>query len=676
MSTSTAAKNRLAKETSPYLLQHDTNPVDWFPWGDEAFNEARTKNKPILLSIGYAACHWCHVMAHESFEDDAVAELMNAHFVNIKVDREERPDIDRVYMDALHVMGEQGGWPLTMFLTPDLKPFWGGTYFPPESKFGRPSFSHVLNELSRIWQTEPEKITTNTDALLDRLSAPPPASTNPDPDHDLLEQMIRQVIGAIDLENGGIGRAPKFPQGPLFQLLWSVHQSQPGRGYDAPVWLTMNKISQGGIYDHLGGGIARYAVDEKWLVPHFEKMLYDNAQYITLLCKMQNSAPNELFRQRIEQSVGWLLSDMQTTEGLYASSYDADSEGVEGKYYCWAESEINDLLTNSARVLFSKIYDVSGEGNWEHTNILNRTDHPDLLSDADEALLTQARETLLAHRRNRIAPGWDDKALTDWNALAVIALLNASVTLEDPALEKAALATLEKLQALLRVDGRLHHSFRDDQVRSHATADDYALLISAHLAAYEVTLDRLWTQQAGKLMDEAMEHYFDQSDGAFSMAPKDATDLIIRDKYANDDVTPNANATMVINLWKLAAYLNKPDYRQTAEVVFEWLKPHMTRNPFACPTAWLAFTALAEQTQLVLVGEPEDENFTGLHKACLKISSPNRLIMQVSRDEELPADHPASGKTGLDEPAVFLCRNQTCNLPVTRPEDLLQSGIH
>ena len=676
MSISTAAKNRLAKETSPYLLQHDTNPVDWFPWGDEAFNEARTKNKPILLSIGYAACHWCHVMAHESFENDAVAKLMNAHFVNIKVDREERPDIDRVYMDALHVMGEQGGWPLTMFLTPDLKPFWGGTYFPPESKFGRPSFSHVLNELSRIWQTEPEKITTNTDALLDRLSAPAPASSNPDPDHDLLERMIGQVIGAVDLENGGIGRAPKFPQGPLFQLLWSVHQSQPGRGYDAPVWLTMNKISQGGIYDHLGGGIARYAVDEKWLVPHFEKMLYDNAQYITLLCKMQNSEPNELFRQRIEQSVGWLLSDMQTPEGLFASSYDADSEGVEGKYYCWAESEINDLLTNSTRRLFCEVYDVSGEGNWEHTNILNRTDHPDQLPDADEALLTQARETLLTHRRNRIAPGWDDKALTDWNALTVIALLNASVTLEDAALEQTALATLEKLQTHLRVDGRLHHSFRDKQVRSHATADDYALLISAHLAAYEVTLDRSWTERAGELMDEAVEHYFDPSDEAFSMAPKDATDLIVRDKYANDDVTPNANATMVINLWKLSAYLNKPDYQQTAEAVFEWLKPHMTRNPFACPTAWLAFTALAEQTQLVLVGEPEDENFTSLHKACLKISSPNRLIMQVSRDEELPADHPASGKTGLDEPAVFLCRNQTCNLPVTRAEELMKSGIH
>ena len=488
--------------------------------------------------------------------------------------------------------------------------------------------------------------------------------------------MIGQVMGAVDPANGGIGRAPKFPQGPLFQLLWSAHLSEPGRGYDAPVWLTMNKISQGGIYDHLGGGIARYAVDEKWLVPHFEKMLYDNAQYITLLCRMQNVRPNELFHQRIEQSVDWLLSDMKTPEGLFASSYDADSEGVEGKYYCWSESEINHLLTDSTRHLFCEIYDVSKTGNWEHTNILNRTDHAELLSKKEEALLAEARETLLSHRRTRIAPGWDDKALTDWNALTVIALLNASVTLEDDSLQKVALETLENLESHLRKDDRLYHSFRDNQVRSHATADDYALLISAHLTAYEVTLDQAWVDKAGSLMEEATDHYFDSEDGAFSMAPNDATDLIVHDKYANDDVTPNANATMAINLWKLSAYLDNRDYQKKAEAVFSWLKPHMTRNPFACPTAWLAFMALAEQAQLVLVGDPDDKAFAGLHQACLKISSPNRLLMHVGRDQELPAGHPASGKTGLDQPSVFVCRNQTCNLPVTDPQDLLQSGIH
>ena len=303
MSNTTAKKNRLSEETSPYLLQHETNPVDWYPWGDEAFTEARSKNKPILLSIGYAACHWCHVMAHESFENESVAALMNANFINVKVDREERPDIDRIYMDALHVMGEQGGWPLTMFLTPDLKPFWGGTYFPPESKFGRPSFSHVLTELARIWQHEPDKILTNTEALIERLQAPPPASTNPDPDHQLLHRMLQQLINAVDVDNGGIGQAPKFPQSPVFRLIWAAHLAHPDRGYDVPVWLTMNKISQGGIYDHLGGGIARYAVDARWLIPHFEKMLYDNAQYVSLLCEMQNAVPNDLFRQRLLRTV-------------------------------------------------------------------------------------------------------------------------------------------------------------------------------------------------------------------------------------------------------------------------------------------------------------------------------------------------------------------------------------
>ncbi len=670
MSNKTVNTNRLSKETSPYLLQHETNPVDWFPWGDEAFTEARTKNKPILLSIGYAACHWCHVMAHESFEDDKVANLMNTNFVNIKVDREERPDIDRIYMDALHVMGEQGGWPLTIFLTPDLKPFWGGTYFPPESKFGRPSFSHVLSELARIWQTEPDKITTNTEALLDRLSSPAPASTNPDPDRQLMQKMMQQLTAAVDIHNGGIGHAPKFPQAPVFQLLWSAHLLDPAAGYDAPVWLTMNKISQGGIYDHLGGGIARYAVDAKWLVPHFEKMLYDNAQYVTLLCQMHNSVPNDLFRQRINQTVRWLLSEMQTDDGLFASSYDADSEGVEGKFYCWSKSEVDRLLTESTRHLFCKIYDVSEQGNWEQTNILNRTDHADPLSPDEEETLSQARDILLAHRQKRIAPGWDDKALTDWNALTVITLFNASVTLDDKALEQSALKTLEALQTHLRKDGRLHHSFRNGQVRSHATADDYALLISAVLTAYEVTLKWDWVQQAANLMDEAIEFYLDRETNAFAMAPSDATDLIIREKYANDDVTPNANSTMVINLWKLSVYLNKPDYQKLAEAVFDWLKSSMTRNPFACPTAWLAFTTLAEQTQFILVGNRDEKNFDELHKACLKVSSPNQLIMQVDRKVKLPKRHPASGKTSLAEPAVFMCRNQTCSLPVTTARDL------
>ncbi len=676
MSDQSPKKNRLASETSPYLLQHDTNPVDWYPWGEEAFAAADASNKPILLSIGYAACHWCHVMAHESFEDKTVAAIMNEHFVNIKVDREERPDIDRIYMDALHMMGEQGGWPLTIFLTPDRKPFWGGTYFPPESQYGRPSFTHILTELSRIWHTEHDKIETNSKAILQRMSTQANRSSDIEPTEELLIQTVKKLVNAIDPENGGMGQAPKFPQSPIFQLLWSAHQSYPDEQFAKAVWLTMSKISQGGIYDHLAGGIARYAVDNKWLVPHFEKMLYDNAQFVSLLCAMQNQAPNNLFRNRIKDTVKWLLQDMKTRDGLFASSYDADSEGIEGKYYCWQKSEINMALEESNRHLFCKMYDVSESGNWEHTNILNRTAHPYDLSENDEFILSKARRKLLEVRKERTPPGWDDKALTDWNALTVIALLDSSNTLTDPELQKVALATLSNIQTHLRRDGKLHHSFRKGSVRSHATLDDYAHLIAASIAAYETTFDVSWLADSRHLVEEVTAQYLDTEHGGFFMAPHHATDLIVRDKYATDDVTPNANATMVINLWKLSHYLNNEEYLRTAKQVFDWLTPYMINNPFSCPTGWLAFMALNEQPQLILVGDANDERFKDLHLASLKISIPNRTIFHLNEKMGLPENHPAKQKQNIDQPAVYLCRNHTCGLPITNPDELAKSGIH
>jgi uncharacterized protein YyaL (SSP411 family) len=616
-------------------------------------------------------------MAHESFEDEAVSKFMNQHFINIKVDREERPDIDRIYMDALHLMGEQGGWPLTIFLTPDLKPFWGGTYFPPDSRYGRPSFTHVLNELFRIWSTEREKVNTNTQAILERMKAPVSPKTEMQPNSELLQQTIQQLVNAADKENGGIGRAPKFPQSPLFSLMWSAHQSYPNKGFDAPVWLTMNKISQGGIYDHLAGGIARYAVDERWLVPHFEKMLYDNAQYVSLLCVLQNSRPNNLFRLRIEETINWLLTSMRTGDGLFASSYDADSEGVEGKYYCWSKAEIDSALNESTRHLFSEIYDVTETGNWENTNILNRTDHPEDLPSELDASLAKARAILLETRTARIPPDWDDKALTDWNALTVIALLDASATLDNAELRVVALKTLQSLLTLLRHDGRLHHSYRAGAVRSHATADDFAHLISANISAYEATFDTKWLNNADKLTSELIDRYQDHEAGGFYMAPQDASDLILRDKYANDDVTPNANATMVINLWKLSVYLDNPEFLSQAEKVFEWLVPHMINNPFSCPTAWQAFLALKEQPQIVLSGQQTDRNFIALHQASRKVSIPNRLLMHVSAGTNLPIDHPAAGKqTASGNPTAFICRNQTCSMPITDPALLAESSIH
>ena len=615
-------------------------------------------------------------MAHESFEDHDTAQVMNANFINIKVDREERPDIDRLYMDALHIMGEQGGWPLTMFLTPDLKPFWGGTYFPPEAKYGRPSFTHILKELSRIWQTEPEKINSNTQAILDRLQAPHTGTVAHQPTRSALIETAEKISRAGDYKNGGIGQAPKFPQSPIFRFLWAAHQSYPDQVSDDLVWLTMEKISQGGIYDHLAGGIARYTVDEKWLVPHFEKMLYDNAQYISMLCTMHNHKPTQLFRMRIEQTVDWLLSDMRTKEGLFASSYDADSEGEEGKFYCWELSEVEMLLSESSRYLFIKVYDISHSGNWEHKNILNRTDHPQLLSETEERRLTQDRHILLKARNKRLPPGWDDKALLDWNALTITALIEAAISLGNKQLLDDALNTLGRVEKHLRKDNKLHHSYRSHEVRSHATADDYAHLIAAYISAYEATLEPTWIERATDHMDKMIAGYLDSDSSAFCMSPESADDLIVRDKYATDDVTPNANSTTVINLWKLSLLAARSDYYVQAERTLAWLSSHMITNPYSCPTAWLAFMALDEQAQIILTGDRDDPVFQKLHAAALKVSIPNRTIIYADTNLMLPENHPSSSITDRSKTAAYICRNQTCSLPVTDPKQLPNSGIH
>ena len=418
-----APGNRLCRETSPYLLQHQDNPVHWWAWGPEALAEAKRTGKPILLSVGYAACHWCHVMAHESFEDAETARVMNDLFVNIKVDREERPDVDAIYMAALHELGEQGGWPLTMFLTSDAEPFWGGTYFPKESRYGRPAFAQVLKEIARIYREEQGKVRQNADALKDRL-APKFEEGGPDaiPGDAALADLARRLLQLVDPTHGGIRGAPKFPQVQFFNFLWRA-----GLRYGLPnplqaVELTLAHIAQGGIYDHLGGGFARYSVDERWLVPHFEKMLYDNALLLELMTEVWRETKSPLFATRVSETVDWLLREMVTEEGGFASSLDADSEGEEGKFYVWSLAEIEEVLgACRMRVSSPKIYDVTPEGNFEGHTILNRINSLELRDAATEARLTLMRKKLLARRASRVRPGFDDKVLADWNGLMIAA---------------------------------------------------------------------------------------------------------------------------------------------------------------------------------------------------------------------------------------------------------------
>ena len=414
--TSAAHQNRLARETSPYLLQHKDNPVAWWAWGPEALAEAKRANKPILLSVGYAACHWCHVMAHESFEDDDTARVMNELFVNIKVDREERPDIDQIYMAALHHLGEHGGWPLTMFLTPDGEPIWGGTYFPKTSRYGKPAFVDVLREIARLFRDEPGKIEHNRSALMERLAATARPAGSVTIGTAELDNAARQLGGLIDPVNGGTRGAPKFPQAALFELLWRAGQRTGEARYFAAVEITLDHICEGGIYDHLGGGFSRYSVDERWLVPHFEKMLYDNAQLLELLAIARRRNGKALYRQRARETVEWLKREMTIREGAFSASLDADSEGEEGKFYVWSYDEILRALGVEDGEFFARHYDVTPAGNFEGHNILNRL-KPLPRSEEDETRLAALRAKLLALRDTRVRPGLDDKVLADWNGL-------------------------------------------------------------------------------------------------------------------------------------------------------------------------------------------------------------------------------------------------------------------
>ena len=406
--------NRLGESTSPYLHQHRTNPVHWQVWDPETLATAQALDRPILLSIGYAACHWCHVMAHESFENEAVADLMNEHFVNIKVDREERPDVDAIYQSALALLGQQGGWPLTMFLTPKGEPFWGGTYFPPAERWGRPGFPDVLKTISQIYRTERGKVASNVTAIKDALasmSKPKPGGTI---SMELTDRIARHLLQEVDQRHGGIGGAPKFPQEPSFELLWRGWKRTADPDMRDAVLLTLTRMAQGGIYDHLGGGFARYSVDAEWLVPHFEKMLYDNAQLVEQYALIWQETRSPLYEARIRETVSWALREMRAGPGPsghrgFASSLDADSEHEEGKFYVWSEAEIDAALGRDA-ALFKRIYDVHPEGNWEHKTILNRTAHPDLMDEFGEGALAKARTKLLALRAGRVRPGFDDKA--------------------------------------------------------------------------------------------------------------------------------------------------------------------------------------------------------------------------------------------------------------------------
>ena len=667
-------RNRLGEETSPYLLQHKDNPVHWQPWGAETLAAAKAENKPILLSIGYAACHWCHVMAHESFENPQIAARMNGLFVNIKVDREERPDLDAIYQQALALMGEQGGWPLTMFLTSDGEPFWGGTYFPPEQRWGRPGFPQVLEAMSNAYAEKRDDVAKNIVALreaLQRLGRPERGGAI---GRELLDRVAERLLRETDQLHGGIGTAPKFPQTGVLELLWRAWKRTGQLPYRNAVVEALDAMCQGGIYDHLGGGFARYSTDARWLVPHFEKMLYDNAELVDLLTLVWQETESPLYRERVDETLRWVSREMVTPEGGFASSLDADSEHEEGKFYVWSDAEIDQVLGERA-TLFKRFYDVTPEGNWEEKNILNRLKARRRADEQTERELAACRALLLQVRERRVRPGWDDKVLADWNGLMITAMANAGVVFERPEWIDTARRAFDFIRREMTIaDRRLLHSWRGGRARHPANVDDYANLCRAALALHEATGDEHYLSQARDWIAVLDRHYWDETGGGYFFAAKDTEGLIARAKTAADSAVPAGNGTLVGVLVRLAILTGDEAYRRRAEAAVETFSGEVARNFFPLATLLNNVELLEKPLQIVVVGEQDDPPFQSLLRAVYGVSLPNRVVFALPPNGSLPAGHPAGGKGLVNgKPAAYVCEGPVCSLPITDAESLLES---
>ncbi|KAB2920124.1 MAG: thioredoxin domain-containing protein [Hyphomicrobiaceae bacterium] len=665
-------ENRLGQETSPYLLQHKDNPVHWWAWGPEALAEAKATGKPILLSVGYAACHWCHVMAHESFEDPVIAGVMNELFVNIKVDREERPDIDAIYMRALHSLGEHGGWPLTMFLDSEARPFWGGTYFPPTPRFGRPGFTNVLREVSRVYREEPDKVRHNTGLLIDALNARETGSGTPAIRDDVLADLTGRMPNAVDPRYGGLQGAPKFPQWNFFWLLWRGairYGSGPARH---AVENTLTHICQGGIYDHLGGGFARYSVDDRWLVPHFEKMLYDNALLVDLMCEAYRETGNELYARRVDETAAWLLREMVADGGGFAASLDADSEGEEGKFYVWSKREIADVLGDADAEAFCETYDVSEGGNWEGRNILNRLRNPILRSPSDEKALAHMRLKLLARRGSRVRPGWDDKVLADWNGMMIAALTHAARVFDRREWIAAAATAFDFILKNMESGGRLAHSWRQGRRKASGTASDYANMIWAALRLLEATDEPAFLTAAERWCSVLDRHYWIAEGGGYAFTADDTPNVIVRMNAAHDDATPNANAVMISNLVALHLLTGKQAYLERAGTIPQAFAADLAKNALGhCGLLAGCFDLIAPQ-HIVVIKTADERESARLARAMLRLSLPG-AIQQVVGDNRLLVSPALAGKSAVGgKPTAYACIGPQCSLPVTEPDALIE----
>jgi uncharacterized protein len=657
--------NRLANASSPYLLQHKDNPVHWWEWGPDALAEAKRLNRPVLISIGYAACHWCHVMAHESFEDPGMAAVMNELYVSIKVDREERPDVDHVYMNALHLLGEQGGWPLTMFLTPEGEPFWGGTYFPKEPKFGRPGFTQVLREISRLYHAEPERILKNRDALKQHLAKGAESDGGTLGPADL-DRMGLRLTELIDTENGGLQGAPKFPNPPILEYLIRYTRRSGDAQARERFLFTLERMALGGIHDHIGGGFARYSVDERWLVPHFEKMLYDNAQLLELYALAYAETGRALFRNAAEGIVTWLEREMVTPQGAFASSLDADSEGEEGRFYVWSLAEIRDVLGEEDTAFFAKVYDISEDGNFEGHNIPNRLitgEAPPLV----EERLAAMRMMMLERRALRVRPGLDDKVLADWNGLMIAALVRAAPLLDQPGWIGLAERAYGFIRQSMNRNGMLGHSWRGGSLIFPGFALDHAAMMRAALALFETTDGTSYLRDAEIWRDALMTEFMVEDSGSLAMTARNADPLVVRPSPTHDEAVPNANGVFVEALVRLAQITETQADHERAGESLSRLLGIARSSPLGHTSTLNAFDLHLRGLSILVTGN----NAEDLYAAALRVPYLDRSAHRLHPGESVDPNHPASAlASSSDKAQALVCAGQRCSLPVTTAEAL------
>ena len=664
--------NRLSQQTSPYLLQHAHNPVDWYPWGEEALSKAKNENKPILVSIGYSACHWCHVMERECFEKEPIAQVMNQYFVCIKVDREERPDVDAVYMDAVQAMGVRGGWPLNVFLLPDTKPFYGVTYLPPQNwvqllKSINQAFTNHYDELASSAEGFVENMVASESQKYGLVNATVHFNTRD------ADAMFEQIQRHFDTQKGGMDRAPKFMMPSIYKFLLRYFDISQNPEALAQVELSLNRIALGGIYDHVGGGWARYSVDEDWFIPHFEKMLYDNGQLLSVYAEAYSLTQNSLYANRIEQTIQWLANEMRSPDGGFFSALDADSEGIEGKFYIWTEEELKAALGDDFN-WFSKLYKISSQGNWEHGyNHLHLTEPVEYAAktagiQADDFATSyeKALTKLAEKRRSKISPGLDDKILASWNGLLIKGLTDCYRALGQEEIRDLAIVTGHFISEKMTDGGRLKHSYKNGLATVTGFLEDYAAVIEGYLGLYQVTFEEDWLQKAQALADYTISNFFDQAEGFFHFTDAYGEMLIARKKELFDNVIPASNSMMAHNLYTLGKMLDRDDYLEIADNMLSKMTKLLLAD-VQWVTNWAALYCqrAVPTAEIAIVGGDAD----AMRKDFDRFFIPNKIVMGTSTSSTLPL---LQNRTDINaKTAIYVCYDKTCQLPVTKVEEAL-----